>query len=246
MNLELASAVELAEGVSRSVSDGSRPVVQGVDVAVFPPFVYLQAVGHALGHRSILLGAQDVSAEDGGAFTGQVSANMLTDLGVQVTLIGHSERRHGLGEADDLLARKVRIALDYSLIVVLCVGETLAERRGGEYLAILERQLREGLVDVEPDDLRQLVIAYEPVWAIGTGNTATPADAQAAHAHVRSVLGTLFGKEIAAGVRVIYGGSVNAANATELFRQPDIDGALVGGASLKVDDFAAICRAAAG
>ncbi len=246
MNLELASAVELAEGVSRSVSDGSRPVVQGVDVAVFPPFVYLQAVGHALGHRSILLGAQDVSAEDGGAFTGQVSANMLTDLGVQVTLIGHSERRHGLGEADDLLARKVRIALDYSLIVVLCVGETLAERRGGEYLAILERQLREGLVDVEPDDLRQLVIAYEPVWAIGTGNTATPADAQAAHAHVRSVLGTLFGKELAAGVRVIYGGSVNAANATELFRQPDIDGALVGGASLKVDDFAAICRAAAG
>jgi triosephosphate isomerase len=246
MNTELATAAELAEAVSVGVSEGEgKPIVESVDVAVFPPFPYLQAVGHALGHRSVLLGAQDVSAEDGGAFTGQVSANMLTDLGVQVVLVGHSERRHGLGEDDELLARKTRIALDYGLIVVLCVGETLGERKAGDHLAILERQVREGLIDVEVDDLRQIVVAYEPVWAIGTGNTATPADAQAAHAHIRGILRAMFGPEAGGAIRVIYGGSMNAGNATELMSQPDIDGGLIGGASLKPADYTAICRAAA-
>ena len=251
MNTELATAAELAEAVSTGVADASkgRAIVETVDVAVFPPFPYLQGVGHALGHRSVLLGAQDVSAEDGGAFTGQVSANMLTDLGVQTVLVGHSERRHGSGhglaEDDELLARKVRIALDYGLIAVLCIGETLGERKAGEHLGILERQLREGLGDVEGDDLRQLVVAYEPVWAIGTGNTATPKDAQEAHAHCRAVLGGLFGAEAAAGLRIIYGGSMNLGNAAELLRQPDIDGGLIGGASLKPVDFLGICAAAA-
>jgi triosephosphate isomerase (TIM) len=247
MNTELITATELAEAVSVGVSTaaGGRAIVESVDVAVFPPFPYLQGVGHALGHRSVLLGAQDVSAEDVGAFTGQVSANMLTDLGVQVVLVGHSERRHGLGEDDELLARKIRIALDYGLIVVLCIGETLGERRANEHLAVLERQLREGLADVEGDDLRQLVIAYEPVWAIGTGNTATPQDAQNAHAHVRAVLTALVGADAAAGLRIIYGGSMNLANAAELLRQPDIDGGLIGGASLKPPDFLGICAAAA-
>ncbi len=246
MNTELATAAELAEAVSTGVSaGGERPIVERVDVAVFPPFPYLQAVGHALGHRSVMLGAQDVSAEDGGAFTGQVSANMLTDLGVQVALVGHSERRHGLGENDELLARKTRIALDYGLIVTLCVGETLAERKSNEHFGVIERQLREGLADVEADDLRQVVIAYEPVWAIGTGNTATPQDAQAAHAHVRRVLSAMFGEVEAEALRIIYGGSMNAANAAELMRQPDIDGGLIGGASLKPADFTAIAAAAA-
>ncbi|MBL9119494.1 MAG: triose-phosphate isomerase [Phycisphaerae bacterium] len=255
MNTELITATELAESVSTGVSDRGRAETQGravvetVDVAVFPPFPYLQAVGHALGHRSVLLGAQDVSAEDGGAFTGQVSANMLTDLGVQVALVGHSERRHGahygLSEDDELLARKVRIALDYGLIVVLCIGETLGERKANEHLAVLDRQVREGLADVEAEDLRQVVVAYEPVWAIGTGNTATPQDAQHAHAHVRGILGTLYGADEAGGIRIIYGGSMNLGNAAELLRQPDIDGGLIGGASLKPNDFLGICAAAA-
>jgi triosephosphate isomerase len=251
MNTELATAVELAEAVSEGVSpaaavaQGAHGIVEKVDVAVFPPFPYLQAVGRALGHRSVLLGAQDVSAEDGGAFTGQVAAHMLSDLGVQVVLVGHSERRHGLGEGDDLLARKTRIALDYGLIVVLCIGETLAERNAGRCFEILGRQLRGGLAEVEGDDLRQLVIAYEPVWAIGTGTTATPADAQAAHAEIRSILAGEFGAQAANGIRIIYGGSVNAANAAELFAAPDIDGGLIGGASLKPADFLSICRAAA-
>ncbi|MBL9150172.1 MAG: triose-phosphate isomerase [Phycisphaerae bacterium] len=245
MNTELASAVELAEAVSRGVSEGSHAAVTKVDVAVFPPSVYVQAVGHALGHRSVMLGAQDCSAEDGGAFTGQVSANMLTDLGVQTVLVGHSERRHGLGESDDLLARKVRIALDYGLIVVLCIGETLAEREAKRHLEILSQQLHEDLADVETDDLRQLVVAYEPVWAIGTGRTATPQDAQSAHAHVRATLATLFGADHAAAIRVIYGGSMNGKNAAELLAMPDIDGGLVGGASLKPDEFVQICAAAA-
>jgi len=260
MHTELATAVELAEVVSEGVStpptSGGRPagpaapieraIVEHVDVAVFPPVPYLQAVGHALGHRSVLLGAQDVSAEDIGPYTGQVSANMLTDLGVQTVLIGHSERRHGLGESDELLARKTRIALDYGLIVVLCVGETLAERTAGDYLNVLRRQVREGLVEVESDDLRQIVIAYEPVWAIGTGNTATPDDAQTAHTQLRGMLEELFGAEAAARLRIIYGGSMNAGNAEELFRCPDIDGGLIGGASLKPSEFIAICAAAGG
>ncbi|MFO0827234.1 MAG: triose-phosphate isomerase [Phycisphaerales bacterium] len=245
MNTELATAVELAEAVSRGVSESASPAVARVDVAVFPPFPYLQAVGRALGHRSVMLGAQDCSAEDVGAFTGQVSANMLTDLGTQVVLVGHSERRHGLDESDELLARKLRIALDYGLVGVLCVGETLAEREAKRHLEVIEGQLREDLADVEVDDVRQLVVAYEPVWAIGTGRTATPQDAQAAHEFIRDVLGRVLGGEAAATIRVIYGGSVNAKNAAELFAQPDIDGGLIGGASLKAEEFVAICDAAA-
>ena len=249
MNTDRATARSLADAISEGVSspraETGATIADRVDVIVFPPFPYLETVGDALGQRSILLGAQDVSAEDGGAYTGQVSANMLADLGVQAVLIGHSERRHGLGETDDLLARKTRIALDYGLIVTLCIGETLPERRAQEHLRVLERQLREGLADVEADDLGQIVIAYEPVWAIGTGNTATPADAQAAHAHVRSVLSEIFGAPAAAALRVIYGGSMNPANAAELLRQPDIDGGLIGGASLKPADFLAIAAAAA-
>jgi triosephosphate isomerase (TIM) len=253
MNTERASARALAEAISQGASAISpagspaagRAIADAVDVILFPPFPYLESVGETLGQRSLLLGAQDVSAEDGGAFTGQVSANMLADLGVQAVLVGHSERRHGLGETDDLLARKTRIALDYGLIVTLCIGETLAERRAHEHLAVLDRQLREGLADVEPDDLGQLVVAYEPVWAIGTGNTATPADAQAAHAHVRGVLAAIFGPAAADALRIIYGGSMNPGNAAELLRQPDIDGGLIGGASLKPADFLAIASEAA-
>jgi triosephosphate isomerase len=241
MNTTLATAVELAEAVSGEVADA----VERVDVAVFPPFPYLQAVGHALGHRSVLLGAQDCSAEEPGAFTGQVAAAMLDDLGVQVVLVGHSERRHGLGESSQLIGRKLRMALDFGLIGMLAVGETLSEREGGRLREVVVGQLDAALAEIEAEDSRQLVIAYEPVWAIGTGRNATPAQAQEAHGLIRDTLRSRYDDRFADSLRILYGGSMTAANAADLLAQPDIDGGLVGGASLKPADFAAICRAAA-
>lgn len=241
MNTTLATAVELAEAISQGVADS----VERVDVAVFPPFPFLQAVGHALGHRSVLLGAQDCSAEEPGAFTGQVAAAMLDDLGVQVALVGHSERRHGLGESNQLIGRKLRMALDYGLIGLLAVGETLPERDAGRLREVVVDQLDAALTDIDSEDFRQLVIAYEPVWAIGTGRTATPDQAQEAHRLIRDTLRSRYDAPFADSVRILYGGSMTAANAADLLAQPDIDGGLVGGASLKPADFAAICRAAA-
>ena len=241
MNTTLATAVELAEAVSRDVADA----IERVDVAVFPPFPYLQAVGHALGHRSVMLGAQDCSAEEAGAFTGQVAASMLDDLGVQVALVGHSERRHGLGESNELIGRKLRTAIDYGLIGLLAVGETLSERDAGKVRDVVLGQLSAALDEVEADDLRQLIIAYEPVWAIGTGRTATPVQAQEAHQLIRDALRSRYDAPFADSVHILYGGSMTASNAADLLAQPDIDGGLVGGASLKPADFAAICRAAA-
>jgi len=241
MNLDLARSVELAETVAAEVAAS----VASVDIAIFPPFPYLQAVGRALGHRSLLLGAQDCSAEEEGAFTGQVSPAMLDDLGVAAVIVGHSERRRGLDESNELIGRKLRLALDYGLIGVLAVGETLPEREDGRLEEVVLGQLGAALEEVEADDLRQVVIAYEPVWAIGTGRTATPAQAQESHALIRSVLRSRYDDGFADAVRILYGGSVTAGNAADLFAQPDIDGGLVGGASLKPADFAGICRAAA-
>lgn len=243
MNTDLASAVELADDVNA----GCAELIQHVDVALFPPFPYLLPVGKALGHGGVILGAQDVYHEPDGAFTGEVSVDMLTDLSVNVVLTGHSERRHILGEDDDLVNRKTLAALDGALWVVLCIGETLEQRERGETDAINLRQLRAGLEGVPPEQAtRQVIIAYEPVWAIGTGRTATPDDAQAAHRVIRGELASLCGHEAAQMIRIIYGGSVKPSNAAALAAQPDIDGFLVGGASLKADEFIAIVRAAAG
>lgn len=241
MNTLLASAVELAEDVVAGCADA----VQHVDVAVMPPFPYLQAVGRALGHGGVLLGAQNVFTEVEGAYTGEVSASMLVDLNVACVIVGHSERRHVVGEPDDLVAAKLRAALDASLWGVLCVGETWAQREAGQTDEVVLGQLASALEDVEPDDLRQLIVAYEPVWAIGTGRTATPADAQKVHEAIRFALRKRYDPGLSDSVRVIYGGSVNSRNAAELFAQPDIDGGLIGGASLKADEFSAICAAAA-
>lgn len=243
MNTDLASAVELAEDVNA----GCAGLIPHVDVALFPPFPYLLPVGRALGHGGIILGAQDVYHEPDGAYTGEVSVDMLTDLSVNVVLTGHSERRHILGEDDDLVNLKTRAALDGALWVVLCIGETLEQRERGETDAVNLRQLRAGLEGVPPEQAtRQIVIAYEPVWAIGTGRTATPQDAQSAHRVIRAELENLYGAEAAQTIRIIYGGSVRPSNAASLAAEPDIDGFLVGGASLKADEFTAIVRAAAG
>jgi triosephosphate isomerase len=243
MNTDLASAVELAEATLAALSaDGTEA---RVDAAVFPPFPYLFAVGRALGHSNVSLGGQDCSPEAGGAFTGQVSADMLTDLGCRSVIIGHSERRHGLGEDDELLHDKLAIAAESGLAAVLCVGETLSERDDGRAEAVVARQLRGCFGTLRAEAVDRVVVAYEPVWAIGTGRTASPEDAQRMHAAIRGVLGDLYDPRFAAKARIVYGGSVNAKNARAIFDQPDVDGGLIGGASLKAGDFASICRAAA-
>lgn len=241
MNTDRASGVELAKGVAREVAGASA-----IDVAVFPPFPYLIPVGDATRGSGVILGAQDVYHQASGAFTGEVSVGMLGDCGVGAVLAGHSERRHVIGEDDRTVNKKVLATLAGGLVCVLCVGETLEQREAGETDTVNERQTRLGLAGVSPDDMARVVIAYEPVWAIGTGRTATPEDAQDAHAKIRGVVSRLFGGGIATGVRIIYGGSMKPDNADALMAQPDIDGGLIGGASLKAADFGAIVRAGAG
>jgi triosephosphate isomerase (TIM) len=203
--------------------------LDGVDVAVCPPFTGLAAAVQALADTEIAVAAQSVNWEPEGAYTGEISARMLVDLGVYGAIVGHSERRQYFGETDETVGRRAVAALDAGLWVIACIGETEEERERGETKDVLRRQL----VALESHD--DLVIAYEPVWAIGTGKTATPEQAQEAHAFIKALL----------DVPVLYGGSVKAENAAELFAQPDVDGALVGGASLEVDSFVAICQTAA-
>ncbi|MCA9282144.1 MAG: triose-phosphate isomerase [Phycisphaerales bacterium] len=243
MNTDRASALALA----RDVAGGSASIGDRVVVGICPPFVYLDAVVRDLqaAGSKLHVGAQDVYFEPEGAFTGEVSVGMLEDLGVEFSLTGHSERRHVLGESDELVGKKTAAAVSAGHGVILCIGETLDERRAGRTDAVNERQLRAGLAGVGAEQLSILSIAYEPVWAIGTGNTATPDDAQSAHHAIRGVIADLFGAPEADRMRVLYGGSVKPDNARELFSCPDIDGGLIGGASLKSEPFLRIALAAA-
>jgi triosephosphate isomerase len=243
MTQDKASAVALAVGVHQAWGAGS-----GVEVGVCPAFVHLDAVGAALrqaGSR-VILGAQDVWTDPNGAFTGEVSLSMLTDLGVQLVLCGHSERRHVIGESDELVGKKVSAVLNAGLRAILCCGETLSEREAGQTDRVNERQVRAGLAGVKADQLDRLVIAYEPVWAIGTGRNATPGDAQAAHVRIRAVVASLFGDAAAGAMRIQYGGSMKPDNARALIDQPDVDGGLIGGAALKAETFLPIVQAAVG
>ena len=241
MNGDLAGGVELAE----SVAAAFQPIRADVDAVVFPPFPYLQAIARALGHSGIEVGAQDCSSEDNGARTGDVSASMLVDLGVRHVIIGHSERRQFHQESDKLISEKVHRALESGLKVMLCVGETWDQRSAGQAVEVVQRQLRGALEGLKADRLVNLTIAYEPVWAIGTGKSATPKDAAQAHEAIRKDLEHLYDRSSSAAVRILYGGSVNAANAPSLFAHLEIEGALVGGASLKGADFASILGSAA-
>ncbi|MEM9372556.1 MAG: triose-phosphate isomerase [Planctomycetota bacterium] len=241
MNMTRSEGIELATGVASGIGD----LTDTVDVAVFPAFPYLDAVGSAISGSAMLLGSQDVYHQPSGAFTGEVSADMLLDCGVSAVLAGHSERRHVIGEDDRAVNRKVRASIAGGMTSVLCVGETLEQREAGETDAVNERQTRLGLAEVEAGDLDKVVIAYEPVWAIGTGRTATPEDAQDAHASIRGVIADLYGETPAGSIRIIYGGSMKPANAEALMAMPDIDGGLIGGASLVASDFGAIVRAGA-
>lgn len=235
MNTGLADAVRLASDIARS-SDGSAATV-----GVCPPAVWLEAVAERLRGSRVALGAQNVYPAESGAFTGELSPAMLVGVGCRYALVGHSERRALLGETDAFVARKTAACLDAGLVPVLCVGETLDVRDGGDAEAVVGDQLAASLAGVEAP--RTLVVAYEPVWAIGTGRTASPEQAQAMHAALRERLHARFG-DAGRSVPLLYGGSVNAGNAASLFGQPDVDGALVGGASLDAEAFAAIAVAA--
>ena len=240
MNTSRGQALELAADVARAAAENAT----GPQVAVYPPFVWLETIRAVVGGVSLMLGAQDCSPEANGAFTGDVSLEMLAECGVSTVLVGHSERRHGLREPEDRIAAKLRAVLAAGMTGVLCIGETLDEREAGTTDAVNEAQLRSALDGAEIGDPGKLVVAYEPVWAIGTGKTASSADAQAAHEAIRGVLASILGDEAAQAIRIIYGGSMKPANAAELMAQPDVDGGLIGGASLKAEDFIAIVDAA--
>jgi len=239
MNLSGAEAAALATALA-----GGFKAADKVDVTVCPAFPYLAQVGALLKGSGIKLGAQDFYFAANGAYTGEVSLAMLKDVGVCVVLTGHSERRHVIGESDVLINAKTRAALDAGFEVILCVGEKLEQREAGQTDAINAAQTAYGLAGVKPEQMKNITIAYEPVWAIGTGKTATDGDAQNAHAAIRKLLGSIYGETIAQATRIQYGGSVKGSNAAGLFGQTDIDGGLIGGASLKADEFLAILNAA--
>jgi triosephosphate isomerase len=236
MNTNKASAVELARAVAKGLPSG-------VEAGAAVPFVYLDAVNQAIGGTSFLLGAQDAYFEKNGAFTGEISVEMLKDVGVKFVLTGHSERRHVLHETPELIGKKAAAIYGAGLTLVHCVGEKLEERDANKTLAVCEAQLKE-LKPSEMTDPKRLVIAYEPVWAIGTGRNATDAQAQEVHAFIRQTLGKMWNKEFADAVRIQYGGSMKPENAKGLLAQPDVDGGLIGGAALKADSFLAIVNAA--
>ncbi len=235
LNKTRAEAKALTEGIVAATRE-----VQGVEIVLCPVFTALETVRQAAAGSAVKLGAQDAYWEENGAFTGEVSCTLLKDAGCTHVIVAHSERRQFFGETNETANRKVKAALAAGLTPILCVGETLAERQAGRTADVVTDHVRGGLAGLTAEQIGRLVVAYEPVWAIGTGQTATPAQAQEVHALIRSLLTELSGAQTAQSVRIQYGGSVKPDNARELMSQPDIDGALVGGASLKVDSFMGI------
>lgn len=243
-NWKMNGRAEANGGLVTQVLAGLEALVDSdsVDVMVFPPSIYISQVKSLAGEK-IGVGAQNLCEFGDGAYTGELSSGMLVDAGCNAVLIGHSERRSMFGDSDERVAEKVKAALAADLIPVLCLGESLEQRDSGDALNIVAEQFRIATDGLTEEEIARLVIAYEPVWAIGTGRTATPEQAQEVHAHLRKLLDQV-DAEVAAKVRILYGGSCNAGNAAELFAQADIDGGLIGGASLKANDFVAICQAA--
>ena len=238
MNKTVAEAGELASAILEQLGDGAH----GCEVGIAPAFPALTEAGKVIGSSDVRLVAQNCHYEDDGAFTGEVSVRMLKSLGCAFVIIGHSERRQYFGETNQTVNLRVKKALAEGLQVIMCVGETLEEREGGITDKIVTEQVREGLKNV--GDLGGVVLAYEPVWAIGTGKTATPEQAEEVHASIRATISDMYGESVADSLRVQYGGSVKPSNAVELFAMPNIDGGLIGGASLKAEDFMAIVKAA--
>jgi triosephosphate isomerase len=237
MNKTVGEALDLVRQLKASISK-----IEGVEVAIAPPFTALDAVHKELEGSSIRLAAQNLFWEEKGAYTGEVSPPMLKELGCQYVILGHSERRQFFGETDETVNRKMKAALGQDLKVIFCIGETLKEREEGKTFSVIERQAAGGLKDIGKEEMKRIVIAYEPVWAIGTGKTATPEQAEEVHRFIRERLEKLYSRGIAEEVRIQYGGSVTPENIKGLMNQKNIDGALVGGASLKSDTFSKIVR----
>ncbi|RKY11163.1 MAG: triose-phosphate isomerase [Planctomycetota bacterium] len=237
MNTDSATAVALAAGLVEELKG-----VETVDVAVCPPFVYLQSVAAALSASNIALGSQNVYFEEQGAFTGETSCGMLKDTSCTYAIIGHSERRHVIGETDAMINKKILAAISSGLLPIFCVGELLEDRQGGTTNEVVASQIKNGLEGIGGESVQAVTVAYEPVWAIGTGLTATPQQAQEVHAMIRGLLAELYGNETAQSIRIQYGGSAKPGNTAELMEQPDVDGLLVGGAALKVENFAAMVK----
>lgn len=241
LNKTVADAIELATGLKRKLYD-----VTEVDIVICPVFTALSEVGEVVSESNVGLGAQDVYWEDSGAFTGEVSAPLLKDVGAQYVIIGHSERRQFFSETNETVNKKIKAVLACGLTPIVCVGENLQQREENKTFEVIKDQCEHSLANLTPAELEKIILAYEPVWAIGTGRTATPDQAQEAHHFIRELLGKIGNKEVAVKIRIQYGGSVKPENTAELIAQPDIDGALVGGASLKEDSFVSIVKNSCG
>ncbi len=235
MNLDRHAAIVLANAIAEAAEK-----IGNVEIAICPPFVYLDVVRQALGNSVVALGAQNMSPEPSGAFTGEISAGMLKDVGCKYVILGHSERRHLLGETDAFINTKVHAAIAAGLLPVVCVGELLADREAGKTAAVVGAQLEGSCAGLSPEQMAEVVMAYEPVWAIGTGKVASPEQAEEVHLALRKMISDRYNSQTAERVRIQYGGSVKPSNAAELLSQPNIDGALVGGASLRAEDFLGI------
>lgn len=241
MNTDSHSGPDLVRALAQGFAELDK---SKVDVAVIPPFVYLAQIVNAARNSGIAVGSQDLYFEQKGAFTGEVSANMIKDVGCYYCLCGHSERRHIIGETDELINKKVHAAINGGLLPILCVGELLEEREADKTQEVVERQVRKGMKGLSAEKAEAVTLAYEPVWAIGTGKTATAAQAQEVHKMIRELLASMYDESLAQSIRIQYGGSAKPDNAAELLDNEDVDGLLVGGASLKADDFLGIVKAA--
>lgn len=237
MHKTVKESLNLVEQLKKACGE-----VKDREILVCPPFLSITSLKESLHGSNIKLGAQNLFWEMQGAFTGEVSGSMLKEAGCDYCIIGHSERRQYFGETDQTVQKKMKAAFQFGLIPIVCVGETLNEREGNIYFKVVEKQIQEGAKSLNADEAVKLVVAYEPVWAIGTGKTATPGQAEEMHAFIRTNLTNLYGKEIADKIRILYGGSIKPDNVDSLMAQPDIDGGLVGGASLKSEDFSRIVK----
>ncbi len=241
MNKTLEEGVQLAQEINTLVEQG---IPENTGVIIAPPYIHLTEVARQINPALISLSAQNCASEDAGAYTGEVSAAMVRSTGATHVIIGHSERRHYFGETNPVLKKKIELALENELTPIYCCGEVLEERKSGGHFDVVKKQISEALFFLAPEEFGHIIIAYEPVWAIGTGETATPEQAQEMHAFIRGLIRERYGEKSAEETTILYGGSCKPSNAKELFANPDVDGGLIGGASLKAEDFYAIIQAA--
>lgn len=240
MNTFVEEGVKLADSISVFLT--SFELKENKNVMIFVPYIHLLSIKNQLVNSKILIGAQNCSQFNNGAFTGEISASMLSNIGIKYCIIGHSERRQFFGDTNEIINQKLNRCYENNIIPILCCGEKLEERKFEKHFSVVENQLTEAFLNIKQENIRNTIIAYEPVWAIGTGETATPEQAQEMHKHIRNILSNLYDIDTAENISILYGGSVNAKNSELLFQQIDIDGGLVGGASLKIDDFSTIIK----